>query len=157
MGMFSFLKDIGEKLFGKGATQAAVQPAQPSAPTDDEIAKALKAKVEALGLDINDLDITYNNHTAYVMGTTTSQAVAEKVIHAVGNTEGVASVHDNIAVQKPEPPAKFYTVVKGDTLSKISKEFYGDANKYNKIFEANKPMLTHPDKIYPGQVLRIPD
>ena len=49
-----------------------------------------------------------------------------------------------------------YTVQKGDTLSKISKEQYGDANKYQQIFEANKPMLTHPDKIYPGQVLRIP-
>jgi nucleoid-associated protein YgaU len=155
--MFSFLQGIGEKLFGKGATQAAIQPAQPAAPTDEEIAKALKAKVEALGLDINDLDITYSNHTAYVMGTTSSQAVAEKVILAVGNTEGIASVHDNIAVQTPEPPAKFYTVVSGDTLSKISKQFYGDANKYNKIFEANKPMLSHPDKIYPGQVLRIPD
>ena len=44
----------------------------------------------------------------------------------------------------------------GDTLSKIAKEMYGDANKYPVIFEANKPMLKDPDKIYPGQVLRIP-
>lgn len=55
-----------------------------------------------------------------------------------------------------EPPAQFYTVVKGDTLSKISKQFYGSAQKYNRIFEANRPLLSHPDKIYPGQVLRIP-
>jgi len=47
-------------------------------------------------------------------------------------------------------------VVKGDTLSAIAKEMYGSANKYPVIFEANKPMLTDPDKIYPGQVLRIP-
>ena len=49
-----------------------------------------------------------------------------------------------------------YTVAKGDTLSKIAKEFYGEANKYHQIFEANKPMLKDPDKIYPGQMLRIP-
>ena len=54
------------------------------------------------------------------------------------------------------PKATFYTVQSGDTLSKIAKEHYGDAMKYPVIFEANKPMLEHPDKIYPGQQLRIP-
>jgi nucleoid-associated protein YgaU len=49
-----------------------------------------------------------------------------------------------------------YTVKSGDTLSAIAKEQYGDAMKYPQIFEANKPMLENPDKIYPGQVLRIP-
>lgn len=49
-----------------------------------------------------------------------------------------------------------YTVKKGDTLSKISKEHYGDANQYMKIFEANRDQLKDPDKIYPGQELRIP-
>ncbi len=58
--------------------------------------------------------------------------------------------------EKKEPEAKYYTVVKGDTLSKIAKASYGDAMKYPVIFEANKPMLKDPDKIYPGQVLRIP-
>ena len=52
--------------------------------------------------------------------------------------------------------APFYTVRKGDTLSAIAKRHYGDANAYNSIFEANRPMLDHPDRIYPGQVLRIP-
>ena len=47
-------------------------------------------------------------------------------------------------------------MVSGDSLSKIAKEHYGNAMKYPVIFEANKPMLEHPDKIYPGQVLRIP-
>jgi nucleoid-associated protein YgaU len=68
----------------------------------------------------------------------------------------VGKVNDMMTVSVSEPPAEYYTVVSGDTLSKISKQYYGDANQYNKIFEANKPMLTHPDKIYPGQVLRIP-
>ena len=105
---------------------------------------------------MKDFDITYNGGTAYVMGTVSAQDIREKVILSVGNTAGVESVHDNLAVEKPEPEAKFYTVVKGDTLSKISRESYGNANKYMKIFEANQPMLKHPDKIYPGQVLRIP-
>ncbi|MGA8054729.1 MAG: peptidoglycan-binding protein LysM [Burkholderiales bacterium] len=156
MGMFSFLKDIGEKLFGSGSAQATVQASNPAQPTDAEIAAALRAKVEGLGLDINGLDVTFGDGTAYVQGTTSSQAVREKVILAVGNSMGVSSVHDNIAVEKPEPEAQFYEVAKGDTLSKIAKHFYGDASKYPVIFEANKPMLTHPDKIYPGQKLRIP-
>lgn len=65
-------------------------------------------------------------------------------------------MEDRITVANPEPEANFYTVQSGDTLSKISKAQYGDPMKYNTIFEANKPMLQHPDEIYPGQVLRIP-
>jgi nucleoid-associated protein YgaU len=61
-----------------------------------------------------------------------------------------------MSVDQSAPEAQYYTVVSGDNLSKIAKHYYGDANKYPVIFEANKPMLTHPDKIYPGQVLRIP-
>jgi len=63
---------------------------------------------------------------------------------------------DELTVATSAPEARYYTVVKGDTLSKIAKEYYGNANLYNKIFEANRPMLSHPDKIYPGQKLRIP-
>ena len=69
---------------------------------------------------------------------------------------GVARVDDKMSVEVAQPQAKFHTVVSGDNLSKIAKQFYGDANKYPVIFEANKPMLKDPDKIYPGQVLRIP-
>ena len=67
-----------------------------------------------------------------------------------------ANVHDVWAVYAPSAEGKFYTVKSGDNLSKISKEMYGDANQYNTIFQANQPMLTSPDKIYPGQTLRIP-
>jgi nucleoid-associated protein YgaU len=66
-------------------------------------------------------------------------------------------VEDNMTVEvNVEPPAQYYTVVSGDTLSKIAKQYYGNANEYNRIFEANQPLLKHPDKIYPGQMLRIP-
>ncbi len=75
---------------------------------------------------------------------------------AAGNVAGITKVDDQVKVADSAPEAEFYTVKSGDTLSAISKTVYGNANEYNKIFEANKPMLTHPDKIYPGQVLRIP-
>jgi nucleoid-associated protein YgaU len=91
-----------------------------------------------------------------VSGEVEQQQDAEKIILAVGNVEGVESVEDNLVVVTPKPQAQFHTVVSGDTLSKIALKFYGSASNYPVIFEANKPMLTHPDKIYPGQVLRIP-
>jgi nucleoid-associated protein YgaU len=102
--------------------------------------------------------VTYDTTTnvAKVFGVAKDQATKEKVILAAGNVHGVAGVQDMMTVDLSQPEAKFYTVVKGDTLSKIAKEFYGNANAYMKIFEANKPMLAHPDKIYPGQNLRIP-
>ena len=77
---------------------------------------------------------------------------------AAGNIRGIDSVDDRIELEEQVeiPETQFYTVVSGDYLSKISKKVYGDANKYNVIFEANTPMLEHPDKIYPGQVLVIP-
>ena len=74
----------------------------------------------------------------------------------VGNVEGVGRVDDQLQTAQPEPEATFYTVKSGDTLSKIAREHYGNANQYPKIFEANKPLLKDPDEIYPGQVLRIP-
>jgi nucleoid-associated protein YgaU len=91
-----------------------------------------------------------------VSGTVDDQATKEKVLLCCGNVHGVAAVNDMLVVSAPAPEAQWHTVVSGDNLSKIAKKFYGDANKYPLIFEANKPMLTHPDKIYPGQMLRIP-
>ncbi|MCL4117489.1 UNVERIFIED_CONTAM: hypothetical protein GTU68_062961 [Idotea baltica] len=84
------------------------------------------------------------------------QATREKVILVVGNSNGIATVDDQMTVEHVEPEAQFHTVVSGDTLGKIAKNYYGNAMKYPVIFEANKPMLEHPDRIYPGQVLRIP-
>ena len=74
----------------------------------------------------------------------------------VGNIKGIEKVNNNIEVTNPVPEAVFHTVVKGEYLSLISKKYYGDAMRYNEIFEANKPMLKDPDLIYPGQLLRIP-
>jgi len=161
MGLIDFIKDAGAKLLGQDdAPQAAAKPDAASAAkkadgaNDGMRAVSLMRHVKALGLAIEDLQIEVKGDLCTVKGSVTDQAIKEKVALAVGNTAGIARVDDQIEVRGPK--AVFYTVVSGDTLSKIAKQHYGDANKYNAIFEANKPMLTHPDKIFPGQVLRIP-
>ena len=162
MSIISFFKEAGEKLFGKKA-QAASAPetqADPAAidAANREAATAIEKYINSMGLTVTGLTVTYDGAkaTAKVYGIAKDQATKEKVILSAGNIHGVAAVDDNMTVDLSQPESQFYTVVKGDTLSKIAKEFYGDANAYQKIFEANKPMLTHPDKIYPGQNLRIP-
>ena len=60
------------------------------------------------------------------------------------------------ARESEAPTEATYTVVSGDSLSKIAKRFYGEANQWRKIFEANKDQIEDPDLIHPGQVLRIP-
>ena len=94
--------------------------------------------------------------TATVTGKAKDQATKEKAVLIAGNVEGIAQVDDQLEVAEKAPEAQFHTVVSGDNLSKIAKKYYGNAMKYPVIFEANKPMLKDPDKIYPGQVLRIP-
>ncbi|WGH74396.1 peptidoglycan-binding protein LysM [Tenacibaculum tangerinum] len=152
MGIFSFIKNAGAKIFGIGKT------------TEEEAAEKASKLVDAvrkLELPVENLEISVDDDKATVTGEAADLATKEKVVLVVGNTDGIASVEDNMTVAEVEEidesaMAQFHTVVKGDSLSKIAKEFYGDPMKYPVIFEANKPMLTHPDKIYPGQVLRIP-
>lgn len=167
MGLFSFVKSAGEKLFGGGKPLTA---------------DALVEHIKALNLKIDKLFVSWDGATVILFGTVPDAAEKEKAILAIGNLDGVEKVIDRFkiavdAAQLPtgttvaasapetvdaanEPAGQadsvFYTVKSGDTLSKIAKEHYHDANKYNAIFKANEPMLKHPDKIYPGQVLRIP-
>ena len=151
MGLFSFIKEKGAKIFGKKEEDAPIEEKK------ELQAQALLDYVKSLGLTYNRLKLSVTDDDVKVEGEVAAQEDAEKIVLAIGNVEGVDQVDNLMTVATPAPQAQFYTVVSGDTLSKISKEFYGDANKYNTIFEANKPMLTHPDKIYPGQVLRIPN
>ncbi len=154
MGLISFIHDAGEKLFGKGNAHAATPAADP----DEAAAKAIEDYIGAMKLAATDLKVGFDagTATATVSGEAADQATREKIVLCCGNVAGVDKVNDQMTVRNSEGEAKFYTVVSGDTLSKIAKQFYGNANAYNPIFEANRPMLTHPDKIYPGQVLRIP-
>ena len=160
MGLFSFIKDAGEKLFGgkdaQAATAAAVAPT--AAELNAKAAKAIEAYVTAQNLGTQNVQVDYDGGQGKVTvkGEAPTQAAKEKVTLCCGNVASVTSVDNQMSVTNPEPEAQYHDVVSGDTLSAIAKKFYGDANKYPKIFEANQPMLTHPDKIYPGQKLRIP-
>lgn len=156
MGLIAFIKEAGEKLFGK-EVNAAEATGDPAA-ADAAAGEAILAHIQAQKLTATGLTVTFGcaSGIAKVYGVADDQATREKIVLAAGNVNGVAGVEDNMTVSRSGPPAQYYTVVRGDTLSKIAKQFYGDANKYPAIFEANKPMLTHPDKIYPGQNLRIP-
>jgi len=155
MGLFDFIKEAGEKLFHGGADAAADAPADADA--------ANRAKAEAIEKYISDQNLTatalsvqVDGDAAKVFGVAQDQATREKIILCCGNVEGIKSVDDQMSVNTESEESQWHTVERGDTLSAIAKKFYDDANKYPVIFEANKPMLADPNKIYPGQKLRIP-
>jgi nucleoid-associated protein YgaU len=164
MSLLTFVRTAGEKLFGKSQAQATTTtPAPASAAPDPNAANkaaadAILAYIKTQGLATIGITVTFDGASGAVLvaGSVPDQATKEKIILCCGNVDGVEHVEENLLVEQVEPEAEFYTVVKGDNLSKISKVHYGDPNKYMLIFEANKPMLKHPDKIYPGQMLRIP-
>jgi nucleoid-associated protein YgaU len=153
MGLLSFIKEAGEKLFGGSTAHAA----EAGPDKDKAAADAIKTYIETQNLGLSGLEVSYVAASGVVTlsGNAPSQEASEKAALAAGNVANVTQVDNKLAAPAAEA-AQFHDVAKGDTLSAISKKYYGDPNKYNAIFEANKPMLSHPDKIYPGQKLRIP-
>jgi nucleoid-associated protein YgaU len=158
MGLMSFVKEAGAYLFGSHAGAAVAQDAAKPVTVD-----ILRQQIDTLGVSLDGLDVSFQDPVATVRGTVKSQSDRELVLLGLGNTPGVGQVDDQMTVAAGVPGAPaavsavtFYTVKKGDTLSAIAKAQYGNANKYPVIFEANKPMLKDPDRIYPGQVLRMP-
>ncbi len=166
MGIFDFVKSVGAKLgIGDG-----------EAPSAD----ALKKELDSHKLGTEKVEVEVQGDKAILKGVVADQSIFEKAVIAIGNTLGVSkveagelkivppdsglkldpnvSITDLVKASIPAAQPVFYTVKKGDNLSKIAEAQYGKgkASKYTVIFEANKPMLKHPDKIYPGQVLRIP-
>jgi nucleoid-associated protein YgaU len=166
MGLFNFIKEAGEKLLGvkkaqaQPSTAAAVGAQVANQAADLEAAMGIIGYINKMGLQVNNLNVLVNTAlgTVKVSGEAADQATREKVVLCCGNTQGIEKVEDAMTVKQAAPEAQWHTVVKGDTLWAISEKFYGKGkgNEYNRIFEANRPMLTHPDKIYPGQTLRIP-
>ena len=160
MGLFEFLKNAGAKIFDKEDEKKPTTNVNEGRVSEDTLRRQkivlLKGVVNGLGIDVRGLDIDFYGETVTVRGEVDSQADRERIILSLGNVGGVSAVDDYIQVVRKEPEAEFYTVKKGDSLSKIAKRYYGDAMKYKVIFEANQPMLKNPDLIYPGQVLRIP-
>jgi nucleoid-associated protein YgaU len=150
MGLVSFIKNAGEKLFKSEEKR------------EQEKAALIRSHINKFGFNTNDITIDVDDEKVTLAGNVDSYLNKNKIIVTAGNVNGISKVDDRLVVIKPEPitppePEKqFYTVKKGDYLSKIAKEVYGNAQKYNVIFEANKPMLKDPNLIYPGQVLVIP-
>jgi len=146
MGLFKFVKSKGKELI---------------ADRDRVAEKAIKKEVEDLGLDDDlggDFRVLVDGGKVKLEGKVPDQATKEKIILAAGNVNGIGEVEDTMSVKSKAKAEEsvFYTVKSGDSLSKIAKKYYGDPMRYPDIFEANTPMLKHPDRIYPGQVLRIP-
>ncbi len=150
MELISFIKNAGDKLFKSEEKR------------EQEKADLILSHIKKFGFNTSDIQVKVDDDKVTLMGSVDNINEKNKVIVTAGNIEGIAKVDDWLVVRNPPvvappPPEKqYYTVKKGDYLSKIAKEVYGDARKYNVIFEANKPMLKDPDLIYPGQVLVIP-
>ena len=161
MGLFSFLKNAGSKVLTKKATAEATSPEIKKLEAElfrKQKLILLKGVVTSSGVKVTKMDMDLiKDDTIIISGKVKNQEAKEKLVLALGNVGGIAKVNaQGIVVSKEAPEAKFYTVKKGDTLGKIAKAHYGDAKKYKQIFEANTPMLKNPNRIYPGQKLRIP-
>ena len=143
MGLFDFAKDIGHKIFGSD---------------DDDAGEKLKQHVEKDNPGVSGLQVQVDGNTATIKGEADSPSAMEKVVLMVGNALGISNVEAS-ELKYPETAAaqsQFYIIKKGDTLWGIAKEFYGNGAKHELIFAANREVIKDPDKIFPGQKIRIP-
>jgi hypothetical protein len=153
MSLFGFVKDIGRRLFNK----------------DEEAAEKIKEHILAHNPGVEDLKVTYENGIVGLSGRCTNKDAYQKCVLMAGNVEGVADVYATGLVPYVDPAAKaaaeaakaapeeqYYVIQKGDTLSAIARKYLGSANRYPEIFEANREVILDPDKIFPGQKIRIP-
>lgn len=144
MGLFDFAADIGKKVFGIGDADAADQ---------------IKQAIEANNPGVTDLTVSLDDEQCTLGGNCDSVAAKEKTVLITGNMKGVASVNGDALIAPepaPEEVTEYYTIKSGDTLWAIAAEFLGNGAKYTEIFEANREVIEDPDKIFPGQKIRIP-
>ena len=144
MGFFDFFKGAGKKLLGKGDDSAAV-----------------KAEIESNSetMPIEDLDVVVDGETVVLKGKATTAADRAKAALIAGNIEGVSKVDfEEVVVDEPEELTDlYYEIQKGDTLWRIADIYYQDGSRYPEIVEANLEVIKDADKIYPGQMIRIPN
>ncbi len=143
MGLFDFAKEFGKKLFGK----------------DDDAAEKITQHIQESNPGIDPLSVAYEDGKVTLAGNASSMEAYEKAILMAGNVKGVTEVTaEGLSVPASEVEAKveYYVIQSGDSLSKIAKQYYGNAMDYPKIFEANREVIQDPDLIYPGQKIRIP-
>lgn len=152
MGIFDFLKDAGDDDRKGGLSDEQFE--------DLKIGNTVARKILGSGIEVHDINVDFDDGTVTLQGRVADQATREKAVLIAGNTRGVAHVDDRLKVGANGGngvfPTRLHTVQKGDTLSEIAQERLGDASRWRDVYEANQPMLTDPDKIYPGQVLRMP-
>jgi nucleoid-associated protein YgaU len=187
MGFFDFIKEAGDKVVDvvtpDNPAAGIEDPVEVSPERVDELRRqSITRKIAELDIEGEQVQVTVKGDTAVLTGSAPSQEALEKMVLCAGNQFGIAQVDCQLetpepaiapepatapepevasaaaaAASHPQAPAEFYTVQKGDTLGAIAQRYYGAASKYHAIFEANQPMLKDPDKIYPGQTLRIPN
>ncbi len=141
MGLFDYVKMIGKKLFDN----------------DAEAAENIKAHIEEDNPGVEGLEVGFEDGVVTLKGAANSAEALEKAVLMAGNVKGVESINaDGLTAPAAEEKVEYYEIVSGDTLSKIAKQYYGDANAYPKIFEANREVIKDPNLIYVGQKIRIP-
>jgi nucleoid-associated protein YgaU len=141
MGLFDFVKEIGHKLFSR----------------DEDAAEKIKKHIEATNPGISGLGVEFNDGVVSISGDAESAEAFEKAVLMAGNVQGVSEVKiDRLKAPPVQAKVEYYIIKKGDTLSAIAKQFYGKANDYPRIFEANREVIKDPNLIFPGQKIRIP-
>lgn len=163
MALISFQKNAGEKLFQGAEAQPESAGESPSTEQrqqqERDSEQAILSYISSQDLAAEGLAVKFDSASATVTvtGKSPDQQTREKIILCSGNVEGVGRVDDQLEIaQWGDSDSDWYTVKQGDTLSGIAQHFFSNAQKYWDIFEANQPMMAHPDKIYPGQMMRIP-
>ncbi len=162
MGLFDFVREaggaLGSKIYDLTHDESDITaPVEVSKERINELRQRdLQEQFAELALDTDSVEISVGGDTVILTGSVPDQETCEKLTLAAGNHRGISQVDCQLSVENPEPEAAFYTVKSGDSLGKIALEHYGSAAKYVKIFEANQPLLEDPNRIYPGQKLRLP-
>lgn len=145
MGLFDFAKDVGRQLFD----------------TDKEAADNIKQHLDVKLTGVKNLDVTFDDGVATICGDCANEATRNSAVLLAGDVKGVEKViADDLKFPEPKEEEKekveYYEIVSGDTLGGIAKRFYGKASQYTRIHAANKELIPDPNKIYPGQKIKIP-
>jgi LysM repeat protein len=146
MSILDFARHLGRQVFDR----------------DDVAADKIKEQLEITLSGIKNLDVQYDDGVVTLCGDCVAKGDRAQAITIAGNIKGVKRVIADQLNAPPTPPEEpeekeeFYEIKKGDTLGAIAKHYYGKASAYKRIFEANRGVIDDPDKIYPGQKIRIP-
>ncbi len=145
MGFFDFIKEAGAKILGKG--------------DDNDNVKSYLNK-NSKTMPIENLEVIVDGETVTIKGHAKNAEDRAKAALIAGNIEGVTKVNfEDVTVEDDsiELQDLYYEIQKGDTLWKVADIYYKDGSRYPEIVEANLEVIKDADKIYPGQMIRIPN